>query len=280
MITALNVIIPEKGKGIVKLINSLHPDKITVEIKRARGVCLKYITYRTYSGKIKLDKLSPIVGIHRQRILCSKKMHFPAESGFMRFSSHQFAARLCTNMALAILRENDMNEKIRLGIFDPNAVSPDILFYALHFCGNITVVTNEDESYHCQLNRAMDELGASAVVTSKSGELSECNLIIAPEAICEPLPIREDAVVLTSCKPKVQQSGLCYYKYQLRMPNGFNKLKPQELEEDYFCSALYTLENQYELGSIVPLSCSNESGAQTVKSICSYLQTQSYGSDT
>jgi hypothetical protein len=55
------------------------------------------------------------------------------------------------------------------------------------------------------------------------------------------------------------------------MPNGFAKIKPSELDEEYFCSALYVLEKQHQLGTIIPISCSNSSSSQTVKSICDYL---------
>ena len=55
------------------------------------------------------------------------------------------------------------------------------------------------------------------------------------------------------------------------MPNGFDALKPDELSEEYFCSALYTLGAQYELGSIVPLNCCGKYGSQTVNSLSELL---------
>ena len=81
----------------------------------------------------------------------------------------------------------------------------------------------------------------------------------------------QEALVLTTGCPKVPSGGLVYYKYHLRMPNGFDLLKPKDFDEEYFCSALYTLASQYELGSIVPLLCRNYSSSQTVKSLCAYL---------
>ena len=55
------------------------------------------------------------------------------------------------------------------------------------------------------------------------------------------------------------------------LPGGGARGRPEGLSEEYFCSALYTLGSQYELGSIVPDLCRNDTEAQTVKSLCSYL---------
>lgn len=271
MITALNVVVPEKGRGLKKIINKIRQDSVIVELRRARGVCLKYITYKSYSGKIKLDKLDCVVENQRSRLLCSRDYAFPPKSGYMRFSSSAFTARLCTNMAYEVVKGCEHPEKLKVGIYDPDAAAPDILFYILKYCSDVTVVTNENATYRTQLDKALDELGATAIITDREEELSECNLVIAPSNITKPIPVKSNTVLLTNGQPKVQQSGMIYYKYYLRMPNGFANIKPQELDEEYFCSALYTLENQYELGSIVPTMCSNSSTSQTVSSLVAYL---------
>lgn len=272
MITALCVKVPEKKKGISKLINHFRNDKVDVEIKSARGVSLKKITYTSYSGKIKLDKTDHIIGAQRSRLLCSDKLRFPEDSGYRRFYSTEFSARLCTNMALSILKEFKYPEKIKVGIYDPDGDSHDFLFHVLNLCSDVTVVTNNGEAYQYELDRAMDELGASAIVTKNTDDLSKCELVVAPCVIEEKLPLKSDTLVMTVENPKVPTSGLVYYKYYLKMPNGFDSIKPQELEEDYFCSALYTLAFQYELGSIVPTLCRNFSTSQTVKSLCAGLE--------
>ncbi len=256
----------------MKLINRFRNDKVEVEIKQARGVKLKQITYTSYSGKIKLDKTDSIIGAQRNKLLCSDKLSFPAESGYRRFYSTDFTKRLCTNMSLSVLQEFKYPEKIRVGIYDPDGDSHDILLHILKICSDVTVVTNNGDSYRCELERAMDELGATAVITKNIDDLSDCEFIIAPCVIDEKLPIRNYTIVMTLENPKVPISGFIYYKYYLKMPNGFDSLKPKELEEDYFCSALYTLAFQYELGSIVPTLCRNSSTSQTVKSLCASLE--------
>lgn len=271
MITALSVIVPDKGKGLKKLINHLKKDRIIVQIKTARGVNLKHITYTSYSGKLKLEKVDKIVGAQRNHILCKQGLVFPKESGYRRFCSPAFTARLCINMAIYVLRNCVCAGRLKLGIYDPDGVACDFLSLALRYCSDITVVTQNSDSYHEELNIAMEELGATAVITNRKYELIDCDFVVAPQNINEKLPIKRDALVLTNGCPKQHVQGLVYYKYYLRMPNGFDRIKPAELDEEYFCSALYTLGAQYELGSIVPAVCRNYSSSQTVKSLCAYV---------
>ncbi len=271
MITSLSIKLPEKPKGIKKLFYFLKNDKVEVEIKKARGVSVKHLTYTSYSGKIRIDKIDSIIGAQRNHLLCSPTLKFPENSGYRRFSSNAFSQRLCTNMALSAIESCVRPETLKIGLYDPDGDSHDILFHILKHCSDVKVVTNDFNSYQYELERAMDELGASAVVTQNISELCDRLFVIAPCVIEEKLPLKQETLVLTTGCPKVPSSGLVYYKYHLRMPNRFDLLKPKDFDEEYFCSALYTLASQYELGSIVPLLCCNYSSSQTVKSLCAYL---------
>ena len=271
MITALSVTVPDKRKGLKRLIDFLRKDKVDVQVNRARGVYLKHVTYTSYSGKINIKKIDRIIGAQRNHLLCSENLKLPKEHGYKRFYSPVFTARLCTNMALYVIRNCSCSEKIKLGIYDPDALSTDFLLLALRNCCDVIVVTNNSQPYFDELNRAMDELGATAVITNQTSELSDRDFIVAPSTIKEKLSLRHDALVLTNGCPQSETGGMIYYKYYLRMPNGFDRIKPIELDEEYFCSALYTLASHYELGSIVPTVCRNYFSSQTVKSLCTYV---------
>lgn len=271
MITALSVKIPKEPKGLQKIFRKFRRDRVELTIKRSRGVSLKHIIYTSFSGKIKLEKIDTLIGNQRSKLLCDTKLAFSEKSGYQRFYSNEFSERLCTNMAMAVIKDCKNAENISVGVYDPDGDSHDILFGILQYCSDVRVVTNDNNSYQYELDRIMDELGASAVITSNIEELSNCSLIIAPCVIEEDLPIKGDTLVLTAGIPKPQMSGIIYYKYQIRMPKGFDSLKPFELDAEYFCSALYTLAKQYELGSIIPNLCSNFSSSQTVKSLSDYI---------
>ena len=103
MLTALSVKMAERPAGIKGIAHKLKRDKIQINVLESRGVALKHVTYISYSGQVKLDKTDKIIGSQRSRLLCSDKLIFPHHSGYKRFSSPSFSARLCTNTALSIL---------------------------------------------------------------------------------------------------------------------------------------------------------------------------------
>ena len=240
-----------------------------VNLLRARGVTLRHVIYTSYSGEVKLEKADEAVGMQRGRLLCSDRLEFPPRSGYKRFSSAAFSSRLCTNFALSVLDGGQAD--VRVALYDPDAACADLLPHLLACCGDVTAVTDCFEPYLCAADRALEELGAAAVITRRRAELSACGLVIAPRPVREPLPLCEKAVVLTAGKPLVPLNGTVLWRYHFKMPDGFADIKPEELSEEYFCSALYTLGSQFELGSIVPLSAQGERGSCDAKALAAIL---------
>ena len=271
MITALSVKIPEKQKGLRAIAERLRRDRVEVEDREARGVRLRHVTYVSYSGELRLEKTLDAIGCQRGRVLCSERLIFPRASGFRRFSSTAFSSRLCTNFALQTLSFCRSAPKLRVALYDPAACCPDLLLHLLERCADVTVVTSVFEPYALASERALHELGAAAMVTKNRAELASRSLVIAPQKIAERLETDKNAVVLTAAKPCVEPGGEVLCRYRFKMPNGFDALKPAELSEEYFCSALYSLGAQYELGSIVPLGVDGKSGSQTVNSLSELL---------
>lgn len=274
MLTALSVQVPEQAQGLQKLARRLRRDKIEVQISRARGVSLRHVTYISYSGEVRLDRADRVIGEQRGQLLCSDKLIFPRHSGYRRFKSASFSSRLCTNFALAVLAECEEAAALRLGVYDPRGVAADFVYHALQYCVNPTVITAGGETYSLLRERALNELGASLTVTTQTDLLRQCDFVVAPSGIDLPLHVKPEAVVLTTGEPMNVIGGEVYHCYHFRMPNGFDTLKPRELSEEYFCSALYTLGAQYELGSLVPLSCTGSDSSQTVKSLANWLDIQ------
>ena len=232
---------------------------------------VKQLTYICRRQKVNLNKIDRAIGNQRTRLLCCEEMIFPNDSGYKRFYSPLFSARLCTNMALFALSKFDTPERLTVGIYDPDAQCTDLVSFVLKYTGNACIITDNEDVFYDELNTIAEETGACAVVTHHREQLSNCDLVIAPFEIEENLPVRNDAVILTNGRPKENIKGFVYFRYCFKMPNGFALLRPEGLSEEYFCSALYTLGSQYELGSIVPDLCRNDTEAQTVKSLCSYL---------
>lgn len=272
MLTALTVKFMEKEKGIKGLLSRLRRDTATVDVDRARGVYFKHITYTSYGGKLHLERLEKNIGDSRFSIICDEKIELPEKSNMKRFHNTDFSARLCTNFVLNLLKECEFSEKIKIGIYDTDGKNSDFLAHIMKYTSDVTVVTNSADCYHEAIENIMEEMGACAVVTQSTDELASCDIIIAPQNITESFPVRDDALVFTIGRPKAEVGGELYYKYCFKMPNGFDRIKPEELDAEYFCSALYTLGRQYQLGSLVPTLCVNYSTSQTAKSLGAYIE--------
>lgn len=274
MIAVLNIKNAERKNGLKALTNLFVRSKISVELRQAADIQLMYVKYITKNGRINLDKLNKIVGNQRSRILCCNNISFPNESGFIKFNSNALRTRLCTNMAYGIISSIPNAVKLNIGIYDLNAEISDFLMLALECCKNVTVVTNEYETYRCRLDMALDEMGATAIVTNRPEDLSECDLVIASGEITESLPVKNNTVILASAKPKARQNGTVYYKYYFKIPEIIEKIKPEELDTEYFCSALYSLEGMHSLGSVMPYLCTGNNCSQTLKSMSAIIDKQ------
>lgn len=73
MITSLNVVFPEKCGKIRGFFNRLRGDKVCVEIKRARGVSVKQLTYICRRQKVNLNKMTGQSEISAQDFCVAKK---------------------------------------------------------------------------------------------------------------------------------------------------------------------------------------------------------------
>ena len=270
MLTALSVKLSEHPTGIRGIAHRLKRDKIQIDVRQSRGVTLKHVTYISFSGQVRLDKTDKIIGSQRSRLLCSDKLIFPHHSGYKRFSSYGFASRLCTNAALAVLRGMENSDRLRVGIIDRHGKNAEFLLSVLKYCNDVTVITNNSPAYREVLDAALVDLGATAVVTQNSAELLTRDFVIIPGKTYEPVPLNSSTLVLGIAADDVQSPNY-YYSYKIKMPNGFNELKPPELDGEYFCSALYTLAAQYELGSMVPVRIEGDGKTRTVETLRAYL---------
>lgn len=270
MLTALSVVVPTEKNKFQKLLHKLKKDKVDIKIERARGVFLKHIIYTSYSKSLRLEILDEAVSGQRSRLLCGSNITFPADSHYKRFESSSFSSRLCTNMAIQILRKCKDTD-LKIGIYDTEGLQSDALIWMLRHCSDIVVFTRNPEPYLKANQDALDEIGASAIITKSVEELENCNMIIAPSEIRDNLNVNKECILLTISKPAINFDCQLYYRYHFKMPNGFDRIKPEELDEEYFCSALYTLANQYELGTIVPLTCRNAQVSQTINSLVAQL---------
>ncbi|MBQ5346566.1 MAG: hypothetical protein IIU39_00730 [Ruminococcus sp.] len=272
MLTALTIENVKTDKWYKKLINMIRGNSLNVEIKSARGVVIRDIKYINRNGAVNWFELDREIGAQRNHLLCNDSVIFPEGMGFKRFCNKAFKIQLACNLGIyALSKLKGGLPDIKVGLYDKNAECVNVVEELVNYCKNIFVVTDNTEKYREKSESLTEERGAGIYVSSDRGRLSDCPLVLAPERIEESLPISGAAIVLTGFPPTVCVGGLVYFDYHFRMPNMFDNIKPESLSNEYFAGALFTKGRQYELGSIVPTTCSNFTSSQTPRSICDYL---------
>lgn len=274
MLTALTVTQKTENNYLKKLLNHIKGNKIKLDIKQVRGVTLRHIEYINRTGKINWDEIDKLVGVERKHILCSEYLELPVNMGYKRFNSQEFNRRLCTNMALYVLSKLENPQKLNVCFYDINGENSDYLSHLLKYCPEAKVITNNRELYAQVAEVVLEETGISPIICDSLDCLDDCDFLIAPCVINERLPLKNHSITLTSHCPKIAQNGAIYFRFHFKMPNKFGTIKPLELSDLYFASALYTMAKQHQLGSIVPMICSNYSSGSRIESICSYFSSR------
>lgn len=275
MLTALTVTDKTEKLWFKKAVNLVKGNKIRIETNQVRGVTLKHIEYINRTGKINWQEIDRWVGVQRNHLLCSEYLRLPADMGYKRFYSEDFTKRLCTNMALYILSRLEKPESVNVCLYDRKGESPDALLHFIKLSPKIRVITENPGVYVPVSEMIMEETGISPVVCRSAESAEGCDFLVAPCTITESLPLKSSTVTLTSRCPETVQNGAVYFRYHFKMPNKFERIKPADLSDFYFASALYTKARQHQLGSIVPMLCSNYSAGARIESICAYFASRS-----
>ena len=107
--------------------------------------------------KIRLDKIDCIIVYNA--IIWHSTLKFPENSGYRRFHLTHFTAPL-HQYGLSAMRVRSC-EMLKVGIYDFDGDSHDILFHILKYCSDVKL-SQDFNSYQYELE-GNDELGASAV---------------------------------------------------------------------------------------------------------------------
>lgn len=271
MLTALTINEIKSDKWYKNLFAKLRGNSIRTEITSARGVVLRHITVDKRCDRLDWELLDSIIGAQRNHLICSDNIILPSELGFRRFDDGLFRCVLSLNLTLNVLSKLKNKLDLSFALYDPDGLFPDFLSDAAHYCGDITVITDKPEKFEQVIEKIADDSGAQIKLSSNRERLLDAQLVSAPTQIREPLPLSGTSVTLTGKAPTVCVAGLVYFDYHFRMPNMFDRLRPRELSEVYFCAALFTKARQHELGSIVPTTCFNYSSSQTTRSLCEFI---------
>ena len=266
MLTALHIKKKDHKNALARFFYSFLPDKIKVETKTADKVSLRSITYISHKDRVNFSKIDALVKAQRNRLLCSEKVHLPEHLGYKRFCDIDYKKRLCTNLALELLRECK-SANLKVGLVDIDGDYSLYPKYLLKYCDNLSIVTHDIKHYSGVCEELLSETGVSVVLSRRFDVLKTCNLVVAVSKMDFSVKLSDTALLLCVEKPSYKTSYTTIFDYSVNMPNHLTNLCTEGLSDTYIMSALYSLCALYELGVYVPSLCVSQNCVHTLSSL-------------
>lgn len=272
MITVLTVEDCRPKHWYEHILSLFLPQSIDCRFVEKMSVQVLYINVKRRKGKLPWRRISKIAGSNKCKILCDESISIPSKYGIKRFNDKGLSYKLCRNALFFSLRESNVNPtQLKISIYDPDGMHPDIVQYFLPFTSQLKVVTNKAQLYKEELDRLMNEHGASVFLSNNIQCLYPCNVIIALDRIATPLGSKRNTVIFTTDKPAVPIKGIIYHNYEISHNNVYNSLKPRLMNQEYFLSALYKEYLMYEFEEIKPYRCKSMNNWYTIEDICKVI---------
>ncbi len=266
MLTSLYIETPQYKSKLSEFFSRFMFDTMKVEIKSTADIDVKCIEYINRSGKVNFSKIDKAVGAQRNHLLCKSDLKLPKNSGYRRFSSNEFKARLCTNLAISLLSSLSESD-LSVGLIDEHASFTTLPKYLLKHTDSVVVVTEECGIYREVNENLLNDIGAPIRISKTIGSLYNCDLVIAPKPLKKSEGINTQALILTTQKPSFATDSTVIYDYHLELQDELKSIKPKGISDTYFAGALYTLLKVYSLGSKLPDLCISENKVHTPKSL-------------
>lgn len=168
-------------------------------------------------------------------------MSLPRKLGFKRFDNPMYIRRLCINAAEGYIKSLncDPNE-LRISLFDPSGRFSFAAERFIKYTNSLQVATSAVRFYEAENERFMREYGATIFVHSNFYDVIPCDILVAPQTITMPISCGSTMTIFTGSRPKVPVCGIVHDNFSIRLPVCLEDIKPKELSDTYFLSALYT----------------------------------------
>lgn len=271
MITSLAIENKTSDKWYLKIINFIAGDKISTEIKVTDGVVLKNIYYINRKNRIDWEMISDTASLQKKSLLCDESIPLNGQFGLRRYKSTALYKRLCINTALAVINNLNSDSRCEITVFDINGEYSSSVTKMAKLQSGIKVITANIKKYESVAEQLLKEDGTPIVVSDSMTSLLNADFVIAPQRITKKLPVKSEAVILTSCKPTAEQNGRIFCEYELDLPLPLAKIKPNELTNAYFASALFDKCGKNQLGNITPVAVTDGYTVETPLSFAKLL---------
>lgn len=225
---------------------------------KATGLNLIHITYTQKFGSVRFDRIKRFAKISFIDTVCNKNLRLPQKLGFTRFFDNKLMNRYTVSFALLTLKQAKINpHKIKICLYDPYGLYVSCMQQLLQYSSVLKIYTKQEQLYLSESSKAYTQCGVSPIICDSIQVLAPCDVLIAPYKIKQPVPTGKKTVIFTSEQPASPLSGIIFDSYIAKLPEALKKIKPAELDDTYFMSALYSAGGLDWLAGTVPDRCIN-----------------------
>ena len=257
MLTVLEIKKEEPKSLADRVMSVVKPYSIETEIKKTKNIEVANVKYTFRRGEIRFDKILNHCMGKSKTVLCSESVSLK-NTPFRRFCGLEYKKIMMQNFLTDVLSKL-YNESYDMNIvyFDSTAENPLFVQQLLKFTSNLTVISDMPRFYENEMERVADDCGASVTVSNDIDAAGNFDILISPTVIDREIAAPSGSIVFTVSVPKAPVSGICITDYHVHFPAEYQSILPEEIDEDIFLAALYSLCGITSLADEIPFSCSN-----------------------
>lgn len=270
MLTALNIEEFANRRGLRGVLSRLRRNRVRVEHLYCDSAAVRSVVYEHRRSRISWSMIDRFVGTERRRVLCPHALTLSASDGYRRFADRGLSRRMCENAALWLLHEA-RDQNVRVALIDRDGERADLCRWLTQDTDSLLVLTARPQFYLREADRMLEEHGA-VIRVSADADLSDADLIIAPDALTSDVGCADDALILSGVAPNVRQRAPVIYEWIFDLADKYRAICPPYLDEMYFAAALYSLGGIHELGSEVFRRCYDGTVLHTRMSLLAQLR--------
>lgn len=258
----------QRHKSIGQIISSLFiPFKIDTRVKKQHRVSVLQIRYKLMRGKIDFGWFYPCLSGKDLMVLCDKNTDLSG-TRLTRFESSDFNRAMMISFIRSMTESSEqVLSGLRTAYFDPTGEHPDEAEQLAEILPGITVVTDMPKYYEIFADSLMDEKGLVLTVSNDYSQLAERQLVVTSGAIDRNLPLSSQSIVFSPERPLISTKCAVLWDFAVEVPERYSRLKPDWIEDEYFLSALYSLEGLKKLAALVPERAGSGNESFTCESI-------------
>lgn len=224
------------------------PCTISATLTSDKKISVLHIRYLRHRGSIKFKKIYSFALGSPKEILCRSDIDL-SNTPFVRFESNELSLRLFYNSVRSILKTASLApEHTQLTLYDEKGEYSYFAELLLQYASQVRVITDAREYYEKEAQRYMDTFGASLIIQRTLQ--NRAGILISPSRLHSLIPLEYDDIVFTPEPPAVGLRGIVFERMMLCPPPSLLRLKPDEIDDITFLSALYTLEYHHEIAKI------------------------------